>query len=73
MSEEQPESVPFEKEVPADAPDVDELGLIDEEDEALEQDASEEATTEAGMSEGGVELTPTQDVKFEEDESGVAR
>jgi hypothetical protein len=73
MSDEQPQSVPVEEEVPADAPDVDELELIDEDDDILEQDASEEATVEAGMTDEGVELAPTDEVKFEEDDSGVAR
>jgi hypothetical protein len=73
MSDEEAGSVPFEKEDPTDASDDIERSLIDEEDQDLEQDESEEATAEAGMSEGGVELPPTPDVKFEEDESGVAR
>lgn len=73
MSEEQAEGVFSVREVPADAPDEDELELIDEDDEILEQDASDDAAKEAGMSEGGVELPPTDDVVFEDDESGVAR
>jgi hypothetical protein len=73
MNEEQAESVPYEKEVPVDAPDEDELELIDEEDEELEPDTSEEAATEAGMSHGGAELPLTENVEFEEDDSGVAR
>lgn len=73
MSEEQVEEVASAKEVPADAPDEDELELIDEDDETLEPDTSDTAAMEAGMSQGGVELPPTEDVNFEEDESGVAR
>jgi hypothetical protein len=61
MSNEQPESVT-----------IDELELIGEDDDVLEQDASDEATAEAGLTEEGVEMAPTDEVRFEEDESGVA-
>lgn len=68
MSEEQDEAVAV-REVPADAPDEDDLELVDEDDETLDEDASD---MEAGMSDGGIELPPTE-VTFETDESGVAR
>lgn len=73
MSEEEVESVLSAKELPADAPDEDELELIDDDDETLDEDASEEAATEAGMSQGGVALAPTEEINFVEDESGVAQ
>ncbi len=72
MSEQESQDIPYDKGVPPDAPDEEELELIDEEDEALEADTSEEATAEAGMSQGGAELEPADDIEFEEDESGVA-
>jgi hypothetical protein len=62
MSEEQLQSVT-----------IDELELRGENGDVLEQDASEEATAEAGLTEEGVELAPTGEVEFEEDDSGVAR
>jgi hypothetical protein len=61
MSDEEPQSVT-----------IDELELIGEDDDVLEQDASDEATGEAGLTEDGVELAPADEVEFEEDDSGVA-
>lgn len=53
---------------------IDELDLRGEaDDDVLAEDASEEATAEAGLTEEGVELAPTGEVEFEEDDSGVAR
>ncbi|MFI5694805.1 hypothetical protein ACIA58_23320 [Kribbella sp. NPDC051586] len=53
---------------------IDELDLRGEDEDVLQQgDASPEATAEAGLTEDGVELAPTDDVEFEEDDSGVAR
>ncbi|MGH2788431.1 MAG: hypothetical protein ACRDJV_11045 [Actinomycetota bacterium] len=68
----QPDDIEYEKDVPVDAPDEDDLDLIDEEPRALEPDTSPEATAEAGMSHGDVDLNPDEDVEFEEDESEVA-
>lgn len=68
MSEEPDDEVAV-RTVPTDAPDEDDMDLIDEDDETLEEDAS---ITEAGMSDGGIELPPTE-VTFETDESGVAQ
>lgn len=63
MSEEQLENVTIE-----------ELQLRGEDDDVLEQDDdSQEATAEAGLTEEGVELEPTDDIEFEDDDSGVAR
>jgi hypothetical protein len=62
MSEEQLETVT-----------IDELELRGDDDDVLEQDQSQEATAEAGLTEKGVELAPTDAVEFEEDYSGVAR
>jgi hypothetical protein len=63
MSEEQLESVT-----------IDQLDLRGEDDDAVQQeDASPEATAEAGLTEDGVELAPTDDIEFEENDSGVAR
>ena len=59
-------------EEPRDLPDLGELDLIDDDDEVLEPDSSDEATTEAGLTEEGVELAPTDTIEFEEDNSGVA-
>jgi hypothetical protein len=64
MSDEQPQSVPV---------DVGDLDLIDHDDDVLEQDASAEAAAEAGMTDEGVTLAPSENVNFEEDDSGVAR
>jgi hypothetical protein len=72
VSEKEAGDIPYEKEVPAGAPDEDELDLIEEDEEGLEPDSSPEATKEAAMSGGGAELTE-EGVEFEEDESGVAR
>jgi hypothetical protein len=63
MSEEQLESVT-----------IDQLDLRGEDDDVVQQeDASPEATAEAGLTEDGVELAPTDDIEFEENDSGVAR
>ncbi|MET9272091.1 hypothetical protein [Kribbella sp. NPDC003557] len=63
MSEEQLEPVTIE-----------ELDLRGEDDDVLEEDdESPEATAEAGLTDEGVELEPSDDVEFEEDDSGVAR
>jgi hypothetical protein len=69
MSGGEAESVSLDKEVPDEA----KLGLIDEDDESLEPDDSDESEAEAGMSDGGAEPDSTEEVIFEEDESGVAR
>jgi hypothetical protein len=72
--DETPEAdIDYEKAVPADAPDEDDLDLIEEEPGELDPDTSPEATAEAGMSQGGVELNPEADVEFEEDDSEVAK
>lgn len=53
---------------------IDDLDLRGEDDDVVEQeDASPEATAEAGLTEDGVELAPTDDIEFEEDDSGVAQ
>jgi hypothetical protein len=60
----------------ADSPDEsieDELDLVDEDEEELEPDTSEERTAEAGMSDGGFVMVPADDIEFEDDESGVAK
>jgi hypothetical protein len=63
MSEEQLENV-----------DIDDLDLRGENDDVLdEEDTSDEATAEAGLTDEGVELERTDDIEFEEDDSGVAR
>ena len=51
----------------------DELDLVDEDEEELEADASEERVAEAGMTSGGFVMVPADDIEFEEDESGVAK
>jgi len=59
-----------------DSPDEsieDELDLIDEDEEELEPDTSEERTAEAGISGGDVVMVPSDDIEFEDDESGVAK
>lgn len=50
-----------------------ELDLIDEDEEELEPDTSEESVAEAGMSSGDFVMVPADDITFEEDESGVAK
>jgi hypothetical protein len=50
-----------------------ELDLVDEDEEELEPDTSEERTAEAGMSSGDFVRVPADDIEFEDDESGVAR
>lgn len=63
MSEEQLENVTIE-----------ELDLRGENDDADEQeDDSQEATAEAGLTEEGVEWARSDDVEYEEDYSGVAQ
>jgi hypothetical protein len=53
---------------------IDDLDLRGEEDDIVdEEDTSEEATAEAGLTDEGVELTPSDDIEFEEDDSGVAQ
>ncbi|HEY3210240.1 MAG TPA: hypothetical protein VGL18_10690 [Actinomycetota bacterium] len=55
---------------PGKASQEDDLDLIEEDDEALEADTSEEATKEAELTEGKQE--PRDDtVEFEDDESEV--
>jgi hypothetical protein len=51
----------------------DELDLVDEDEEELEPDTSEERTAEAGMSSGDFMMVPADDIEFEDDESGVAK
>ena len=51
----------------------DELDLVDEDEEELEPDTSEERTAEAGMSSGDFVNVPADDIEFEDDESGVAK
>jgi hypothetical protein len=58
---------------PSDDSIEDELDLIDEDEEELEPDTSEERTAEAGMSSGDFLLVPAEDIEFEDDESGVAK
>lgn len=71
MSEDQTGSDLAELEVPADAPDEDDLELIDEDDDKLEPHVSE---LEAGMSRGEVEPKPIDNnIAFENEESGVAQ
>ena len=63
MSEEQLENVT-----------IDELDLRGEDDDVLEQeDDSQEATAEAGLTDGDVYWAPSDDVEYEEDDDGVAR
>lgn len=69
MSEDQTGSDLAELEVPADAPDEHDLGLIDDDHDELEPHTSD---LEAGMSRGGVELEPVDTIAFEDEESGVA-
>jgi hypothetical protein len=73
MDDRHPEDIIYEKDVPDDAPDEDDLDLIDQEQEELEPDSSPEATAEAGMSDGGAEIAGEDEVEFEQDESEVAR
>jgi hypothetical protein len=51
----------------------DELDLVDEDEEDLEADTSEERAAEAGMSSGDFVTVPADDIEFEDDESGVAK
>jgi hypothetical protein len=51
----------------------DELDLVDEDEEDLEADTSEEKAAEAGMSSGDFVMVPAEDIAFEDDESGVAK
>jgi len=73
MTEDEFDAIPYDKDVPADAPSEEELELIGEEDEALEEDTSEERALEADMSGGGVELRSVDDLELEDGESGVAQ
>jgi len=59
-----------------EAPDEsveEELDLVDEDEEELEPDTSEERAAEAGMSSGDFVMVPADNIAFEDDESGVAR
>lgn len=51
----------------------DELDLVDEDEEDLEPDTSEERTAEAGISNGDFVMVPADDIEFEDDENGVAK
>ena len=73
MTEEQLDDIPYDKDVPPDAPSEEELELVGEEDEPLDEDTSEERALEADMSKGGVELRSVDDIEFEDGETGVAQ
>jgi len=61
----------------AEGPEGEDLGeedldvMEEEEDKDLEPDESPEATAEAGLTEGGVEVEPDEDVEFEDEETGA--
>jgi hypothetical protein len=73
MTTQVPDVETAQKQPPADAPQERQLGLIDDDDEQLEPDGSDEAADEAGMTDGVADLLDPDDIEFETTESEEAQ
>jgi hypothetical protein len=72
MSEDLEQGISYAKAIPVDAL-ADDLNLVDEDDDALPPDDSPDAGEEAGLTDQAAAALVPSEVRFEFDESGVAR